>query len=348
MDRHDIDIGLIQQPVTIAHLTKAAKQFDCHKDTVALCRRLTAASFLQMQRVSMSSVTDGWSRKCGGPFSGNYVVSSLEFDETQHRLTLKLDDMLESHQGVNQWHVCVATSSVVLGAVTEGEAKARRSCMPICTRIPVPVITCDAPNIYHALFHSEQAIEFESWLAEWEKNGGLSLRNITRDHATSNSKCLAHRIRVALTRTSTSDMVCIIHEHKHIETSLVFCMGVSIVASLYSMGNLMHMGRYYMRMLFAVNTLCESLELVKGNPPPEGVLFAAELASYLRMQVCCFVQGPSPLQGEEAPSTPPPLHPSNLYPSIPPPLHHFHCTCRVTLARARVRSHYFALTVKLK
>ena len=275
--------SVVEIGFTNGSAVNVAQFYGINEKTVRRSRKLVAATVVTTQ-ASLMKVFAYCPDPCPSVM-GTYSISTISFDETLHRLSLNVDEVLNPEQQRSAWHVLVAIVGMRCGKILV-DGPPRASSMRV-VRPPIVVVNTGAPCVYHGLFRSTISKPYEdvcTTLDEAASQGNhMSMRNFTRDGASSNSKLTAHASRIHGS-TLTSDKVCSLHTQKTIETSCVVADadGIKRTGRLYSFSLLLAMGGYFMRMLLAVQTVVElNLEMRSGPPPRDARAYGELVVEFI-------------------------------------------------------------------
>ena len=114
----------------------------------------------------------------------------------------------------------------------------------------------------------------------FESKCTLSARTYCRDYAATNSCMLMHASTHTLCETCTSDMPCMLHTCKHVETAVVTTSDFNEMGWLMAMCNALAQRGYYMRLLQTVKKyVAENLAPLDIGEPPAGATEYSEMVA---------------------------------------------------------------------
>ena len=164
--------------------SKVAINYNIAPKTVRRHRRAIAGAYLVLQALLMSRLLLP-SERCE-----SWCVSVLAVDETQHTLSLNIDDTLTDLQTVSAVHVMVSIGLLCIGFVPlSGQTQSSTFRM---VRPPVPCTSTAGDVLWHALFKVPAAVPFERKCAELESQVKMPMRTYGRDYGASVCRALAY------------------------------------------------------------------------------------------------------------------------------------------------------------
>lgn len=287
--------------IAFDHRSSRAQLAERHKvdpRTVNRCRALVASTYIHYQAEALKQLSKGIDALAasGSLQAGDlaYVMCSVRFDETQERLSLRLDDRLRSHQQESSWHVLVARRCIAVGVAGQDGGGPSRFAQLLLPNVP---LTCtSASAIFDGLWKhplvGEGVAELEARLLDISHrcpDGPVwTFFIIESDAASANEKLVAHRFNEIVASSPSAlcaSRLCSCHQNSLVECSSMAFIGLPIVNGLYSISAIIRTRGYFVRLVTAVRQVVDQMIVVNYSslPPSSQSLerrFACELMEF--------------------------------------------------------------------
>lgn len=121
-----------------------------------------------LRRVEESVAADG------DPFALSVVFSTLRFDETSERVSIRFGGNIKSHQSASSWHILVSRRRLTVAHLSDHGSSAAAS-----FEVVIPVValrSTAAASLYQGLFRSPEARDFNMAESEAYRSSSIPLR----------------------------------------------------------------------------------------------------------------------------------------------------------------------------
>ena len=285
-----VPLSVAYEPST-ASTRELARKHNIVPATVSYLKILVASAYLAQQLLAFQSVAYGFINTRTDALRPSRIAfaSCIQFDSTQAKMSIRIDDDLTLLQQRSTWHLLVtlARSRFVSVPVDSTDPACKMRMEHVVA--PVVMVGNSSECLYDALSNCPSGKQLESEVALMQEHADLAFRNYSRDYAKKCTKAVNYTARVDLADTQVSDMPCTCHKPKHVSDRLseVAPSGLPLQGRLYSMSLLLKQNGYGVRLYQAVGKhLAQDLKVDRSaDPPIDAVAYADELIDYLADQV---------------------------------------------------------------